>query len=65
MAWAMKCDRCGKYYELCDDATSGVALLSYDIGKDKYCDEARFDICPDCVKSFDEWFMEVLNGGKR
>lgn len=52
MARAMKCDICGKYY------------VSYGIGKDKYCDEARFDICPDCTKSFDDWLKEKRRSKK-
>ncbi len=30
MAWATKCDRCGKYYEYRDGVINGVTLLSYD-----------------------------------
>ena len=60
MALAMKCDRCGKYYEYCYKDINAIALLTYDAGKDKYCDKIRFDICPDCAESFDEWITKSV-----
>lgn len=56
MAWAMKCDRCGKYYDHHPDDADGVAVLSYDRETDTYHNDENFDLCPDCIKSFDEWF---------
>ena len=57
MAWATKCDRCGKFFEYHPNDTNGVALLNYDVGKDKYTeDDDTYDLCPDCVKSWEDWF---------
>lgn len=56
MAWATKCDRCGKYFEYLTDETDGVALLDYDRRTDKYQTEEEYDLCPTCVKSFNDWF---------
>jgi hypothetical protein len=65
MAWATKCDRCGKYYKYRDGVINGVTLLSYDRKSDEYFIKGEEDICPDCVKSFNEWFIEGQKGGKR
>ena len=57
MAWATKCDRCGKYFDHHQEVANGIALLSYDITKDRYLIEGEeYDLCPDCIKSFDLWF---------
>lgn len=59
MSCAKKCDRCGKYYDYCyDDIVYGFSLLSYDRKTDKHRNEVEFDICPDCVESFNEWFIK-------
>ncbi len=58
MACAMKCDRCGKYYELRGNATGVVTFKAYNIVKNRYREGARFDICPDCVKLFNAWITE-------
>lgn len=61
MAWAMKCDRCGKYYEYRPMATSGIALIPHRIGKNECRIEGEFDLCPDCIESFNNWLMEGKN----
>lgn len=61
MAFARKCDRCGKYYDRSSDT---VTILPDYIGEDRCHHNARFDICRECVKSFDEWFMEGKNEEK-
>lgn len=58
MALAMKCDRCGKYYELRGYATDVITLKAYNIARNRYRDGARFDICPDCMKLFNDWITE-------
>lgn len=68
MAFVMKCDRCGRHYESCDAVIDGVTLQSYSMGKCKRRAEGEFDLCPDCVKSFDDWLMKRMRaekGGKR
>lgn len=59
MAWATKCDRCGKYFEHHQDETNGFAFLVYDRLKDKYAiDNEEYDLCPECVQSLGKWFYE-------
>lgn len=55
MSRACKCDRCNKFYERLDDNT-GIAAISV-----KYVDDYKssyYDLCPDCVKEFHEWFRK-------
>ena len=56
MAWATKCDRCGKYFDHHEE-TNGFAFLVYDRLKDKYAiDNEEYDLCPECVQSLSKWF---------
>jgi hypothetical protein len=56
MAWATKCDRCGKYFGQREQA-NGFAFLVYDRSKDKYCMEGEeYDLCPGCVQDLCDWF---------
>lgn len=56
MAWATKCDRCGKYFDHHEE-TNAFAFLSYDRLKDKYSIEnEEYDLCPNCVQSLSDWF---------
>lgn len=58
MAWATKCDRCGKYFDSREE-TNAFTFLIYDRAKDKYtCDSEEYDLCPDCVRSLDDWFNQ-------
>ena len=55
MAWVIKCDRCGKFFEYHAGDINGIAPLkvmktTYFVNHDKY------DICPNCVKSWEDWF---------
>ena len=55
MAWATKCDRCGKYFDY-HEIASAFAFLSYDRLKDKYSVEGdEYDLCPDCIQSLGNW----------
>lgn len=60
MGWATKCDRCGKYFDYEEGATSGVALMIYDRPRDEYevCNGIEDDLCPECVKSYINWWNE-------
>ena len=57
MAWATKCDRCGKYFDHHQDEANAFAFLSYDRPGDRYSvyDE-EYDLCPECVHSMEIWF---------
>lgn len=52
MSRACKCDRCNKFYEKPDDNDVIGVAFSYD-RKPSY-----YDLCPDCVKEFHEWFRK-------
>ena len=60
MSKALKCDRCGRYYEKNVLVKSKGAVLGSVIGgihtrtKDGKADEP-FDLCDDCIKSLFEW----------
>lgn len=57
MARATKCDRCGKFFEHYFGDTNGVARLTYSVNKDRYYIQGdEYDLCPDCVKSWRDWF---------
>lgn len=59
MAWATKCDRCGKYFDYHEESNA-FAFLIYDRQKDKYSiDNEEYDLCPDCVQSLSSWFCIV------
>lgn len=56
MAWATKCDRCGKYFDHHQEVPNAVAFLSYDIMKHIYNIESEEqDLCPHCIQSLREW----------
>lgn len=56
MAWATKCDRCGKYFDFHEE-TNGFAFLEYNPAKDTYSiNSDEFDLCPKCVVSLQKWF---------
>lgn len=58
MAWATKCDRCGKYFDHHEEANA-FAFLSYDRLKDKYSYEGEeYDLCPDCIRSLNDWLNQ-------
>ncbi len=60
MSKALKCDRCGKYYEKNVLVKSKGSVIGSVIGgiytrtKDGKADEP-FDLCDDCIKSLFEW----------
>lgn len=56
MAWATKCDRCGKFFDYHSNEANALAFLIYDRGKDKYEIEGdECDLCPHCIESLENW----------
>lgn len=58
MAWAAKCDRCGRYYDYYD-GRSGFAFTEYDRKRDEVNPENGQDLCPECMESLVDWFHEI------
>lgn len=63
MACARKCDRCGKLYEeynLKNDEKNpnGIMVLNLDYQRKYYLHDAM-DLCPDCMRKFQDWMEEV------
>ena len=63
MACAKKCDRCGKLYEeynIEDDKKNpnGIMVLNLDSQR-RYFTHNVMDLCPDCMKEFQDWLREV------
>lgn len=59
MAFAKKCDRCGKLYEEYnteknDKKINGIMTLNLDFQR-KYYAHTPFDLCPECTDSFNKW----------
>lgn len=63
MAWASKCDRCGKYFDfdLASDA-SGFVFVKQTIERDYDVCDYEYDLCPECIQSLDDW---LDNGGNK
>ena len=55
MSRACKCDRCNKLYEIPNDdcAIAAISVKYVDTYNSKY-----YDLCPECVKEFHEWFRK-------
>lgn len=62
MALAKKCDRCGKLYEYypTGNKTQYNAVKRCMILRDGnlYTDEKSIDLCPECMKAFDEFIIK-------
>lgn len=63
MACAKKCDRCGKLYEQYNSKNdrknpNGIMVLNLDSQR-RYFAHNVLDLCPDCMKGFQDWFGEV------
>lgn len=63
MACAKKCDRCGKLYEQYNFKNdrknpNGIMVLNLDSQR-RYFAHNALDLCPDCMKGFQDWFGEV------
>jgi hypothetical protein len=56
MAWATKCDRCGRYFDYSEDKADAFAFMRYNRVKNLYYTESEeIDLCPKCVKSLEKW----------
>lgn len=63
MACAKKCDRCGKLYEQYNSKNdrknpNGIMILNLDAQR-KYYSHGVIDLCPGCMKEFQDWMEEV------
>ena len=63
MACAKKCDRCGKLYEQYNSKNdrknpNGIMVLNLDSQR-RYFTHNALDLCPDCMKEFQDWMKEV------
>lgn len=63
MANAMKCDRCGKLYESYNTKKdnkniNGFIPVNLDVDR-KYYSHGVTDLCPDCMKEFQNWLKDV------
>lgn len=66
MARAMKCDRCGKYFSYAPAIVDAFAPLIFnaDLGNYEFTvDNAKYDLCPECVSSLREWLDSRRTGG--
>lgn len=68
MAFAKKCDRCGKFYDEYNTKKdnkkfNGVMTLNIDFQRDYYSNDP-VDLCPKCMESFEQWLFadEQLHG---
>ena len=56
MAWATKCDRCGKYFDHHNGEKNAFVFMQYDRGKNTYYVKGKeFDLCQKCIKSLEKW----------
>lgn len=61
---AMKCDRCGGYYNLTNDELDNFAIRIFRVniqnkGADSkvvYHQGGQIDLCPKCFNELNEWF---------
>ena len=61
---AMKCDRCGKFYEFYEgekifketEKANGLMLIDMDLER-KHWNRKIYDLCPDCMKKLED-FLE-------
>lgn len=63
MACAKKCDRCGKLYEQYSSKNdrknpNEIMVLNLDAQR-KYYSHGAIDLCPGCMKEFQDWMEEV------
>lgn len=63
MARARKCDRCGNLYETYNtknDKTKINGLITINLDDNqKYFGHGAMDLCPDCMREFQNWLNEV------
>lgn len=56
MATAMKCDRCGRFYDKYGDGETANSLYfqNSDINGFCACDK-KYDLCPNCMETVKNW----------
>jgi hypothetical protein len=66
---AMKCDRCGKFYDYYSGSkgnfkdSNGIILIDMDLGRN-YLKREIYNFCPDCLEKLKDFLDgEVENGG--
>lgn len=67
MAKAVKCDRCGQFFEYYDvKANSGRIYLGFNTltqgsynTNDGYYYKKTYELCKDCCREFNEWLEEA------
>lgn len=60
---AMKCDRCGRYYELTNNKDDNHSIQIFTVNRENKGANARvvyhqcnqMDLCPKCYESFEIW----------
>lgn len=67
MAFAKKCDICGKLYEEYNtkenkNKTNGLTFLNIDY-KGNYFAHKAIDCCPGCMKTIKHYIESIRNGG--
>lgn len=60
---ALKCDRCGKFYEIYnikrdEHKVNGLIPINIDVDR-KFYSHNTIDLCPSCMKEFQDWMKEV------
>lgn len=72
MAIARKCDRCGKLYEHyptddnCEDGEqhNSIRKVYRDVNYKLLAETKPLDLCPDCMRAFNEFMSEFSKGEK-
>lgn len=66
MSICKKCDRCGKRYDKYNKEYSsnernmnGIASVCVSTNGNNYMDCEIYDLCPNCLKSFKNWWNEI------
>lgn len=64
---AIKCDRCGKYYDPYKGTmalkNSNMLIFAEDDGDNSYYEHRQFELCPDCMLAAVK-FMQALMAGE-
>ena len=56
---AKKCDRCGMFYTPYNqnswENANNIYLCQEKMKEKENCTEKKYDLCPDCMRSLQEW----------
>lgn len=63
MSAALKCDKCGKFFECYDEHGKELTRISISINYEDATMRGgrRYDICPECAEAFNVWIKEKRN----